>query len=84
MQRKLTLKLEDSVIRRAKQYARSHHRSLSKMVEFYFRSVAEEKRPGERKALPPVVASLSGLLKGGNKRNTEAQYADYIKKKYDA
>jgi len=35
METKLTLRLNDNVIKRAKVYARSHKISLSKMIESY-------------------------------------------------
>jgi hypothetical protein len=40
MQTKLTLTIEQSVIERAKQYARSRNRSVSKLVEEYLSNVS--------------------------------------------
>ena len=40
MQTKLTLTIEQTVIERAKQYARSKNRSVSKLVEEYLSNVA--------------------------------------------
>jgi Family of unknown function (DUF6364) len=40
MQTKLTLTIEQSVIERAKQYARSRNRSVSKLVEEYLSTVS--------------------------------------------
>lgn len=81
MQTKLTLKMEDSVIRSAKRYARANRRSLSKIVEGYFRTVARDKS-NIQESLPPIVSSLAGILKGSKSRDLKAEYADYLKKKY--
>jgi len=43
MEAKLTLRLNDKVIERAKKYARSHKISLSKMVESYLDSITKQK-----------------------------------------
>lgn len=42
MDTKLTLKLDRSVIEKAKEYAASHKRSLSRMIESYLRSLVEK------------------------------------------
>ena len=81
MQTKLTLKMEESVIRSAKRYARTNRRSLSKMVEGYFRSVSAS-RPDARESLPPIVSELAGILKSSKARNSKVDYADYLRKKY--
>jgi predicted HicB family RNase H-like nuclease len=39
MDSKLTLKLNDSVIAKAKQYAKEHNISLSRMIENYLTSI---------------------------------------------
>jgi hypothetical protein len=81
MQTKLTLKLEESVIKRAKRYARVHRRSLSKMVEGYFRSVTREERKSDQ-PLPPIVSSLAGILKNRKKADIKEEYTNYLIKKY--
>ena len=63
MDSKLTLKLDQTAIERAKQYAEKRGVSLSRMVETYFLSLAE------REATPApqptgVVAELAGILAG--------------------
>jgi len=42
MDTKLTLKLDKVVIERAKEYATSHNRSLSRIIEFYLQSLIKE------------------------------------------
>ena len=81
MDTKLTLKLEDSVINRAKVYASSHRQSLSKLVENFFRSLTEKERANEEK-IPPTVKSLAGIIKSRKKINAEKEYTDYLIEKY--
>jgi hypothetical protein len=63
MDARLTLKLDENAIERAKAYANRHGVSLSRMVETYFLSLVEreEKTPP---ALTGVVAELAGILAG--------------------
>ena len=60
MSSKLTLSINESVVRRAKQYARAHGKSLSKVIEQYLSYVTQDE-------LPPTdvteeVARLSDAL----------------------
>jgi hypothetical protein len=72
--RKLTLKLEKSVIGNAKKYARENHQSLPKMVEEYFQSITQEPTP--------IVNSLAGILSKQDTRDSKADYTVYLAKKY--
>ena len=60
MEAKLTLKLEKALIDSAKNYAKKHNRSLSKMVENYFYNLSPERRNPPKHS--PVVESLLGVL----------------------
>ena len=71
MKTKLTLRLDDAVIERAKAYAAARGTSVSGLVEDYFRLVAADARgdgghrPAEpaddwRAGLPPLVRELLG------------------------
>jgi hypothetical protein len=62
METKLTLRLDEGLIRSAKKEARIRGTSLSQMVADYFRGLGS--REGSRKRLPPVTASLVGAIKG--------------------
>jgi hypothetical protein len=57
---KLTLKLDKSAIDSAKQYAKKHKRSLSRMVENYFRNLSSEHNYQIKHS--SVVESLTGIL----------------------
>ena len=61
MTTKLTLTLDDKVIREAKRYARSKGRSVSELVESYFKSITELGSQSEE--LTPAVKSLMGSFK---------------------
>ncbi|MEN8157004.1 MAG: DUF6364 family protein, partial [Bacteroidota bacterium] len=45
MDAKLTLKLDKYVIEKAKEYAASHKRSLSRMIESYLKSIVDDALP---------------------------------------
>jgi hypothetical protein len=64
MQTKLTLRVDDQTVRKAKSYARVRRTSLSRIVEEYFRRLEGE---GARaiSAETPVLSELAGLLAGG-------------------
>ncbi len=61
MQTKLTLRLNDNVIERAKIYARNHKVSLSKLIESYLDSVTKQKEE-KKTSITPLVESLSGVI----------------------
>jgi hypothetical protein len=60
METKLTLKLDQSVIKSAKKYAENNNRSLSRLVEDYFKNLSSETAQGED--YPPLIKKLSGVL----------------------
>jgi len=79
MKNKLTLRLDDSLIRRAKKYAKQHQTSVSQMVADYF-ALMETEQPAKDRSLPPITASLAGILKDKDIR--EDDYKDYLEQKY--
>lgn len=79
MNTKLTLRMDEDVIRGAKTYAERSGQSVSRLVEDYLRVLARGARtPG--KELTPRVASLLGALKGSIV--SEDDYYEYLEKKY--
>ncbi len=78
METKLTLRLDEGVIKNAKREARNRGTSLSLMVADYFRGI--QSRGGSRKGLPPVTASLLGSLKGS--KLDRGQYQRHLEEKY--
>lgn len=63
---KLTLTIESDVINRAKEYARSKHRSVSKLVEDYLKTVSDtENLKGPDLSLKATLTeSIVGMFKG--------------------
>lgn len=62
MTTKLTLTIDDKIIQRAKRYARAKGRSVSELVESYFRSLTELGNEHSEE-LTPSVRSLMGSFK---------------------
>ena len=60
METKLTLKLDKIVINSAKQYAEKNNKSLSKLVEDFFRNLVHENDPPLK--YPSLVKKLSGVI----------------------
>jgi len=82
METKLTLRLNDSVIERAKIYARNHKISLSKMIESYLDSLTKQNDKEEKITITPLVESLSGVLDLPEDFDYKKEYRDYIGGKY--
>ena len=80
MNAKLTIKLDDDVINRAKTYAKHRKTSLSKMIESYLDSVTKPD-PGETK-ITPLVKSLSGVIHLPEDYEYKKDYTDYLTGKY--
>ena len=79
MQTKLTLRLEDELIEKAKILARQRGKSLSRLVSEYFNYITAEEVKSEND-LPPVVKSLYGSL--ANSDVDVSDYKKYLEGKY--
>ena len=82
MDTKLTLRLSDNVIKRAKLYARSHKTSLSKMIESYLDSLTKEKEEERKISITPLVESLSGVIDLPADFDYRKDYGEYLMEKY--
>jgi hypothetical protein len=82
MQTKLTLRLEQRLIRRAKAYARRTGKSVSELVaDFFKRLEAPADEKGSRVvAQSPAVQSLVGAL--GGARLDETEYRAHLVEKH--
>jgi len=60
METKLTLKLDQVVINSAKEYAKKNQKSLSKLVEDFFRNLVYEGNFSRK--YPSLVEKLSGVI----------------------
>jgi hypothetical protein len=81
MDSELTLKLDRTVIKKAKDYAEHRGISLSKMVEGYFLGLTQGDRHDEIQPTG-VVAELAGLLVGSQAETAKEDYAEHLVKKY--
>lgn len=79
MQTKLTLRLEDELIDKAKKVAKKRGKSLSKLVSEYFKYITSKELKSESD-LPPVVKSLYGALADSDVK--ESDYKKYLEGKY--
>ena len=79
METKLTLKLDKDVIQSVKHYAEINHRSLSKLVEDYFRNLIS--KSSEKKIFSPLVLDLSGVIT--EKDLEKIDYVNYLENKYE-
>ena len=77
---KLTIKLDDDVITRAKTYAKRRKTSLSKMIESYLDSVTKPESKGIE--ITPLVKSLSGVITLKDDYDYKKDRTDYLIKKY--
>jgi len=82
MENKLTLRLNNDVIKRAKIYARNHQISLSKMVESYLDSLTQQVDEEKKESVTPLVKSLSGVIDLPSDFNYKKEYRNYLEKKY--
>lgn len=80
MDKKLTLSLDQGVIEKAKQYARSNNTSLSKLIESYLAALT--KRAAEKQEITPLVEALSGVIEVPSDFDEKKAYKQYLKKKY--
>ncbi len=82
MEKKLTLKMDQDVISKAKLYAEQKKTSLSKMVELYFRTITESEI-NQNQNYSLLVKELSGIIKLDNETDYKDDYTKYLIKKYD-
>ncbi|MCI5145874.1 MAG: hypothetical protein D3923_10190 [Candidatus Electrothrix sp. AR3] len=64
----------------AKRFARTHHTSLSKLAETYFKTITREAAPPKR--ISGVVGELAGVLKNKEASLSKNDYIDYLEEKY--
>lgn len=77
MQTKLTLRLEDSLIQQAKNYAKQHDKSLSQVVADYFQILTQQ---SGQSGISPITKSLIGILDSNN--IDENDYKKHLEEKY--
>ena len=81
MDTKLTLKLKQDIIEKAKDYARLRKTSLSKLIESYLHKITNDNDASEK--ITPLVKSLSGIIDlPESPDHKKSGYADYLTDKY--
>ncbi len=80
MDTKLTLKLNENIIEKAKEYAKSKKISLSDLIENYLQKLTDDKKSKNR--ITPLVKSLSGVISLPKDYNYKKDYTDYLTNKY--
>lgn len=79
MKKKLTLRMDQQAIERAKDYAEQRGTSVSKLVEQFFEALDGEERSEDVEA-SPLVQKLSGIGRGED--IAEDDYLDYLEDKH--
>ncbi|HAJ99022.1 MAG TPA: hypothetical protein DCM62_03255 [Bacteroidales bacterium] len=82
MTTKLTLRLNQNVIAKAKTYARSHKTSISKMIESYLDNITRQKEEYKKTTITSLVESLSGVIDLPADFDIRKEYGNYLEKKY--
>lgn len=82
MNTKLTLTIEEEVIKIAKEYAKEKGQSLSELVENYFKLITNERRPIKPNELSPRVVRLRGIIKVDEEVDDKEILTEELLKKY--
>jgi hypothetical protein len=80
MNKKLTLMVEESIIKKAKSYAKQTGRSLSELIESYLETLTEE--PTNKNQLSPKLKKLVGVMKLPADFDEEKELHAYIENKH--
>lgn len=81
MATKLTLWLDDAVIKKAKKMACKKGVSLSRIVEDYFNAIASQERLEGTES--PVLYEIAGVLSGKHSiSKKQAEYGKHLAEKY--
>jgi len=80
MDTKLTIKLDQTIIEKAKKYAKSKNISLSRIIESYLNAITRDEIQNEE--ISPLVRSLSGIIEIPDKFDFKKDYTDHLLNKY--
>ena len=81
MDTKLTLKLNQEIIEKAKVYASDKKLSLSRIVEAYLQALVSDKNTNDFE-ISPFVKSISTGTKIPAEVDYKKEYADFLSQKY--
>jgi hypothetical protein len=81
MNTKLTLTIEQTVIEKAKKYAKDKERSLSNLIENYLKALTKESDSNEIE-LTPIVKSLKGSFTAPKNFDYKNELTNRLSEKY--
>ena len=81
MSTKLTLTIDEAIIKKAKKYAKSKENSLSNIIENYLKVLVKE-RTGAAIELTPIVKSLKGSFAVGDDFDYKKELTKKLSDKY--
>jgi hypothetical protein len=81
MNTKLTLTIEQTIIKKAKKYARQKGRSLSDIIENYLKIITKDKEKSDIE-ITPLTKSLKGSFKAPDEFNYKKQLTKGLSEKY--
>ena len=76
MATKLTFKLDEHIIDRAKKYAKERNTSLPKLVSNYFHELTMES--SEEEEISPLIQSLSGIVPYISEKDEKEMYTHHL------
>ncbi len=78
MNTKITLRMDEAIVRKAKIEAKRRGKSVSRMVAEFIEAISSQ--PDLEKVLPPTTSSLMGIMKG--KEISEDDYKVHLREKH--
>lgn len=82
MNTKLTLTIEEDIIKKAKDYAKQKNRSLSDIIENYLKAITSDNKDDISEKLTPIVKSLRGSFKMKFDMDYKEELGKSLEKKY--
>jgi len=78
MATKLTLTLDNKIIKTAKAYAKKNNMSLSGIVELYFKALSS----GNNDKIPPITKELSGIARFTTTKSDKELLGEALTKRF--
>lgn len=82
MNTKLTLSLDEKIIKQAKEFAKQRNKSLSKLIEDYLGGISSLEKSSVNDDLPPITKKLAGILKDKPEIDFKKEITNHLEKKY--
>lgn len=80
MKTKLTLRLEEKLIKKAKEHAKSRNTSVSQLVADYLSAIDQPKKKKTEFEVPPLTSELAGIIEGAD--INEEDYKAHLRDKH--